>query len=77
MKVGKTVESMNFRHSSRKAWSLLRQLGTDSNPGASSPTHQITVNDIASQLQRVSNFPMDQSHVRSKKRALRQKRIEN
>jgi hypothetical protein len=57
--VKETVESTNFIHSSRKAWSLLRKLGTDSNTGASSPTHQITANDIASRLQRVSKVPMD------------------
>jgi hypothetical protein len=45
----KTVESTNFLHSSRKAWSLLRKLGTDSNTSASSPTHQITANDIHSE----------------------------
>jgi hypothetical protein len=37
-------------------------------------THQITANVIASRLLRVSKVPMDQSHVRSTKRALRQKR---
>jgi hypothetical protein len=47
-----------------------------SSTGASSPAHQITANDIASRLQRVSRVPMDQSHVRSTKRALRQKRRE-
>jgi hypothetical protein len=41
--------------------------------GVSSPTHQITANDIALRLQQVSKVPMDQSHVRSTKRALRQK----
>jgi hypothetical protein len=39
-------------------------------------THQITANDIASRLQRVFKDPMDQSHVRSTKRVLRQKRRE-
>jgi hypothetical protein len=68
-KVGKTVESTNFTHSSRKAWSLLLTLGTDSNTGASSLTHQITANDISSRLQQVSKFPMDQSPVRSTKRS--------
>jgi hypothetical protein len=40
----KTVESTNFIHSSRKAWSLLWKLGTESNTGVSSPTHQLTAN---------------------------------
>jgi hypothetical protein len=43
---------------------------------ASYVTHQITANDIASRLQRLSKVPMDQSHVRSTKRALRQNRRE-
>jgi hypothetical protein len=38
--------------------------------------HQLTANDIASRLQRVSKVPMEQSHLRSMKRALRQKRRE-
>jgi hypothetical protein len=75
-KWGKTVESKNFIHSGQKAWSLFRKLGTDSNTGASFPKHQITENDIASRLKRVSKVPMDQSHVRSMKRTLRQKRRE-
>jgi glycine cleavage system protein P-like pyridoxal-binding family len=72
----KIVGSTNFIRSSRKAWILLRKLGTDLNTGASSPTHLITVNYIASRLQGVSKVPMDQSHVRSTKRVLRQKRRE-
>jgi hypothetical protein len=58
---------------SRKAWNFLRELGTDLNTGASSPAHQITSNDIASRLQRISKVPIDQSHLRSTKRALSQK----
>jgi hypothetical protein len=76
LKVGKNDRKHEFINSSRKAWSLLRKLGIDSNTGASSATHQTTANDIASRLQQVSKVPMDQSHVRSTKRALRQKRRE-
>jgi hypothetical protein len=42
----KTLESTNFSHSSRKAWSLLWKLATESNTGASSSTHHITAKDI-------------------------------
>jgi hypothetical protein len=68
LKVGKNDRKHEFINSSRKAWSLLRKLGIDSNTGASSATHQTTANDIASRLQRVSKVPMDQSHVRSTKK---------
>jgi hypothetical protein len=55
---------------------MLRKLGIGSNTGHSSPTHQVTANDIASRLQQLSKVLMDQSHVRSTKRTLRLKRRE-
>jgi hypothetical protein len=39
-------------------------------------THQITANDIASRLLRVSKVPIDRSHVRSTRRSLRERRRE-
>jgi Reverse transcriptase (RNA-dependent DNA polymerase)/Endonuclease-reverse transcriptase len=70
-----TVESTSFVHSSRKAWNLMRKLGTDLNT-ATSPTNQISANDIASRLLRISKVPMEENFVRSTKRDLRQKRRE-
>jgi Reverse transcriptase (RNA-dependent DNA polymerase)/Endonuclease-reverse transcriptase len=68
-----TVESTNFIHSSRKAWTLMRKLGTDlSSSPPSRPT--INANQIATRLLKVSKVPMDRDFVRSTKRDLRQMR---
>jgi hypothetical protein len=71
----RTVESTNFTHSSHKAWALLRNLGANTNI---TPSHNqnITTNDIASRLLRISKVPMNPNHIHSTKRALRQKRRE-
>jgi hypothetical protein len=51
-----TVEKTNFTHSSRKAWNLLRKLGTDAN--SSGPPNVVTANKIASRLLKVSKAQM-------------------
>jgi hypothetical protein len=71
----RTVESTNFTHSSRKPWALLRNLGADTNIPPSQ-NQNITANDIASRLLRISKVPMNPNHIHSTKRALRQKRRE-
>jgi hypothetical protein len=53
----KTVEVVNFTHSSRKVWKLLKKLGTDAIPA--SRQKSITANDIASWLLRVSKTQRD------------------
>jgi hypothetical protein len=67
----RTVESTNFTHSSRKAWALFRNLGanTSINP---SQNRNITANDIASRLLRISKVQMNPNHIHSTKRALRE-----
>jgi hypothetical protein len=69
----RTVESTNFTHSSRKA--LLRNLGADTNI-TPSQNQNITANDIASRLLRISKVQMNPNHIHSTKQALRQKRRE-
>jgi hypothetical protein len=71
----RTVESTNFIHSSRKAWALLRNLGANTNI-TPSQNQNITANDIASRLLRISKVPMNPNHVHSMKRVLRQKKRE-
>jgi hypothetical protein len=71
----RTVESTNFTHSSRKAWTLLSNLGADTNI-TPSQNQNITANNIASLLLRISKVPMNPNHIHSTKRALRQKRRE-
>jgi hypothetical protein len=63
----RTVESTNFPHSSRKAWVLLRNLGANTNI-TPSQNQNITANDIASRLLRISKVPMNPNHIHSTKR---------
>jgi hypothetical protein len=65
----------HFTHSSRRAWALLRNLGADTNI-TPSQNQNITANDIASCLLRISKVPMNPNHIHSTKRVLRQKRRE-
>jgi hypothetical protein len=57
-------------YGSWKTWNLLRNIDIDAS-SADPSTHQITANDKASQLLRVSKVPIDQNHVRSTIGALR------
>jgi hypothetical protein len=52
-------------HSSRKAWKMLKKVGTDAIPATRQKS--ITANDIASWLLRVSKTPKDREHVRTTK----------
>jgi hypothetical protein len=61
-----TVEKTNFTHSSRKAWNLLRKLGTDAN--SSGPPNVVTANKIASRLLKVSKATMYKDQVRTTKK---------
>jgi hypothetical protein len=58
----RTAESTNFTHSSRKAWALLRNLGAYTNI-TPSQNQNITANDIASRLLRISKVPMNPNHI--------------
>jgi hypothetical protein len=68
----KTIEAANFTHSSRKAWKMLKKLGTDAIPA--SRQKSITANGIASRLLRVSKTQRDREHVRTTKMNLRRKK---
>jgi hypothetical protein len=69
----KTVEAANFTHSNRKAWKVLKKLGTNAIPVTRQKS--ITANDIASRLLRVSKTQKDQEHdVRRTKMNLRRKK---
>jgi precorrin-2 methylase len=68
----KTVEAANFTHSNRKAWKMLKKLGTVAIPA--SRQKSITANDIASRLLRVSKTQRNREHVRTTKMNLRRKK---
>jgi hypothetical protein len=68
----KTVEAANFTHSSRKAWKMLKKLGTDAT--LASRQKSITANGITSRLLRVSKSKRDRKHVRTTKMNLRKKK---
>jgi hypothetical protein len=59
--MGKTVKAANFTHSSRKAWKMLKKLGTDAIPA--SRQKSITANNIASRLLHVSKTQRDREHT--------------
>nr|CAI5847833.1 unnamed protein product [Callosobruchus analis] len=64
-----TVEHLDFTHSSRKAWSLLRRLGgTNRNKNLNKPT--IHPNKIANRIVEVSRAPSDKAHTKSVKKSL-------
>jgi hypothetical protein len=69
------VESADFTHPSRKAWKLLRDLGSDTQMQPPS-TSNVSANNIATRLLHVLKVSMDQHHVRTTKRALCQRRRE-
>jgi hypothetical protein len=68
----KTVEAVNFTHSSRKAWKMLKKPGTDAI--LASRQNSITANDLASRLLRVSKTQRDREHVCTTKMNLRRKK---
>ncbi|XP_039295405.1 uncharacterized protein LOC120353926 [Nilaparvata lugens] len=63
----KTTESLDFKKSSRKAWSLLRKLG-----GGSAVIHKtpmVTPNKIASRMVTLSRAPRDPQHTKEIKKS--------
>lgn len=54
---------LNFTHSSRKAWTLLRKLGTA--PSINRHSSHITPNAVASRLLKLSKAPMDRKRLKS------------
>lgn len=57
----KTVEEMDFKHSSRKAWSLLRKI--QGNKNSKQTTVKVTPNQIAAHIVDTSRAPRDRSHT--------------
>jgi hypothetical protein len=62
------VEKTNFTHTSRKAWNLMKKLGTDAPEIV--PPKTVTANNIASRLLCVSKAPMDKNHARATKSSM-------
>jgi hypothetical protein len=63
------VEKTNFKHSSRKAWKLLKKLGT--NALQIIPPKIVAANNIVSRLLCVSKASMDKNHARATKASIR------
>lgn len=63
------VESMDFKHSSRKAWDLLRKLNGGSLK--MNTTTDVTPNQIASRLESTSKMPIDKRLIKRINRKLR------
>lgn len=61
-----TVEGMDFKHSSRKAWSLLRKLGGSTT--VTKPKETISLNKIAEHIVHTSRAPSVKEHSRRVKR---------
>lgn len=59
-KWNKTTKNMNFRHSSRRAWSLLKKLGADSHT-MSKPAN-VTADQVANHIVNLSRTKKDKSH---------------
>src|SRR5436190_4792318 len=51
------VENMDFTHSSRKAWSLLRKISSGTTSSKPSPTGQPSPESIAKRLVKLTKFP--------------------
>jgi hypothetical protein len=60
------VENTNFQHSSRKAWRLLRRLGSDGEP--SNQKKNISPNQIANHIVETSRAPADKQFSKSVRR---------
>lgn len=58
----KTVTDMNFQHSSRKSWSLLRKLGTSTPPTKVEP--KVTADQIANHIVETSRVPCNREHTK-------------
>jgi len=63
----KTMTSLDFRHSSREAWSLLKKLGC--NQSTRPNVTSISPNQVANHIVNVSRMPSNKSHmIRIRKR---------
>jgi hypothetical protein len=72
-KWNKLMENMNFTHSSRSCWSLLRKLGAANETTRSKST--ISPNSVASRLVNVSNsIKLNKREIRNMKRKLYKQR---
>ncbi|KAJ2950833.1 hypothetical protein O0L34_g9105 [Tuta absoluta] len=65
-----TVSNMNFTHSSRKAWHLLRRLTTGTAAKKTPP--KVSPNDIAERIVKLSKAPPHKQHTRSISKALKE-----
>src|SRR5436190_200869 len=58
------VENMNFTHSSRKAWSLLRKISSGTTSSKPSPTEQPSPESIAKRLVKLTKFPRQKEDIK-------------
>jgi len=66
-----STANLDFTHSSRKCWNLIRRLGTAQQPvNPSCPA--VSPNAVATHLVRVGNTPVDKTHQRSVRNEWRQ-----
>lgn len=65
----KTVESVDFTHSSRKAWNVLKKLGTNSTNSEKVVTN-VTADQVATKLKSSSKVKMDKSWSRKVKKTV-------
>lgn len=68
----KTVENMNFTHSSRKAWSVIRKLGTAAFPNKIDPG--INPNLIATRIIQLSKVPVENAIKRDLRKKLKRRK---
>lgn len=64
-----SVEKMDFKHSSRKAWSLLRRVGASNSGSKTKP--KMKPKTIANRIMKVSRTKIDKKTKRNVKRNLR------
>lgn len=69
-----TTESLDFTHSSRKAWQLMKKLGADSKPERCH--HNISPNEVATRLLHNSKAAVNKNRTRLVKTQLRSKRAQ-
>ena len=67
----KGIEEMDFTHSSRKAWSMLKKLGCVNQTKA--PSSKISANDVASRLVQNSKQPLSKQRGKAVKKDLYKK----
>lgn len=69
-----TTASLNFTHSSRKAWNLVKRLGAETPKTGQHGV--VTPNDVATRMMRVAKAKMDKEHKIQLKKLLRTKKKE-